>query len=227
MEKTTKNWLIGCGIGCGAIVVILLILIVSGFVFFRNIVYKFEETEDITNALKDLYGEIEDYVPEPDGAIRYDRLEAFLSVRVRMSPAREKLDNSLSIIEQARKDKDEVGVRTPGRGIRVFKTAFGLIPQIGDFFTSRSQSLLEVKMGLGEYYYIYVLAYYSWLGKSPGDGPGIQLVQRDRSWSFNEWDEEESREEREKRVIENLNRLMLAMLKNQLNVLEEQSLTPA
>jgi hypothetical protein len=28
------------------------------------------------------------------------------------------------------------------------------------------------KIGLGEYTYIYVLAYYSWLGHSPGDGPG-------------------------------------------------------
>lgn len=228
MEKSSKNWLLGCGIGCGAIVVILVILIVSGFIFIRNIVYKFEESDDMAKALKDLYGEAEDYRPDPDGSIRGDRVEAFLSVREMIKEIRERLDRSIQILDEARGGvEDRIEVRTPGQGLRVFKTAFGLIPQIGEFFARRSQALLDLRMGLGEYCYIYSLVYYSWLGKSPGDGPDFQLVQKDRTWDLEEWEKGGYREEREQMRAEKINRLFLSVLKSQRDELAEHSLTPA
>ena len=226
MEKSTKKWFIGCGVGCGAVVVILLILLVFGFFFVKNMVYKFEETEELTDSLKDLYGEIEDYTPPSDGRIPYERMEAFLYVRESLAPVRETLDHSISILDSARKPESGEEGRRPPRIFRAFREVFALIPEIGDFYTHRSQSLLEVKMGLGEYLYIYILSYYSMLGKFPGDGPGFQLVQGNEEWSFEEWDREDSFEERNAEMSERINRLILSMLKNLLPQLDSPASDP-
>lgn len=220
MEKSTKKWFIGCGIGCGVIAVILLVLIVLGFFFVKDMVYKFEETGELTNSLKDLYGEIKDYTPSPDGRISYEHMEDFLYVRESMAPVRDKLEYSISILDSMRKQEGREDVRRPGRVFRAFKAAFGLIPGIGDFYAQRSQALLDVEMGLGEYMYIYILSYYSMLKKPPGDGPGFHLVQGDKEWRFDEWDKEDNIEERNVMMTEKINQLILSMLKNQLPQLD-------
>ena len=226
MEKSTKKWFIGCGIGCGVIVVILLVLLVLGFFFVKDIVYKFEETGELTDSLKNLYGEIEDYTPPSDGRISYESMEDFLYVRESMAPVREKLDQSISILDNVRKKEGGEDVRRPGRGLRAVKAAIGLIPAIGDFYTQRSQALLEVKMGLGEYMYIYILSYCSMLEKPPGDGPGFQLVQNDKEWRFDDWDREDNSEERNVKMTEKINLLILSMLKNQRSQLDSPAIEP-
>jgi hypothetical protein len=227
MEKSTKKWFIGCGIGCGAVVIILLVLLALGFFFVKDMVYKFEETGELTNSLKDLYGEIEDYTPPPDGRIPYERMEAFLYVRESLTPARVKLDNAISLLDSMRNQETRrEDNRRPGQVVRAFKAGFGLIPGIGDFYTLRSQSLLEVEMGLGEYIYIYILSYYSMLEKPPGDGPGFQLMQGDDEWNFNKWDTEANFEERNVTMTEKINLLILLMLKNQVPQLDYPSSGP-
>ncbi len=225
MEKSTKNWLIGCGIGCGAIVVIILVLLALGFFFVKDMVHKFEETGELTNSLKDLYGEIEDYTPPPDGRISYERMEAFLYVRENMAPVRDRLDHSISFLDSVRRQEGREDVKRPGQVFRAIKVAFGLIPGIGDFYTQRSQALLEVEMGLGEYMYIYILSYFSMLEKPPGDGPGFHLVQDDKEWEFYDWDKEENIEERNVKMTEKINQLILSMLKNQLPQLDSPAVT--
>jgi len=225
MEKSTKKWFMGCGIGCGVIVVILLVLLVLGFFFVKDMVYKFEETGELTNSLKDLYGEIEDYTPSPDGRISYERMEAFLYVRESMALVRDKLEYSISILDSTRKQEGREDVKRPGQVIRAVKAAFGLIPGIGDFYAQRSQALLDVEMGLGEYMYIYILSYYSMLEKPPGDGPGFHLVQNDKEWRFDEWDKEDNIEERNVMMTERINQLILSMLKNQLPQLDSPATT--
>ena len=227
MEKSTKKWFIGCGIGCGAIVVILLVLLALGFFFVKDMVYKFDKTGELTDSIKDLYGEIEDYTPSSNGRIPYERMEAFLYVRESLTPARDRLDQSISLLENMRNpETGRENTRRPGQIFRALKAGFGLIPGIGDFYTRRSQSLLEVKMGLGEYVYIYILSYYSMLEKSPGDGPSFQLVQGDKEWNFNEWDREDNFEERNAEMSERINQLILHMLKNFLPQLDSPSSDP-
>ncbi len=227
MEKSTKKWFIGCGIGCGAILVILLVVLILGFFFVKDMVYKFEETGELTESLKNLYGEIEDYSPPSDGRILFERMEAFLYVRESTAPVRERLDRSISILDEIRNQGTQRREnRRPGQVFRALKAAFGLIPGIGDFYTQRSQALLEVEMGLGEYMYIYILSYYSMLGKSPGDGPGFQLVQGDREWKFDEWDRDENFEERGTNMTERINRLILSMLNNQVPQLDSPTTKP-
>ena len=55
--------------------------------------------------------------------------------------------------------------------LTVMRTGAGAIPRLAEFERNRADALLEHRMGLGEYWYIYSLAYYSWLKKDPGDGP--------------------------------------------------------
>ncbi|MFC2166547.1 hypothetical protein ACFLQZ_01120 [Acidobacteriota bacterium] len=224
MEKSTKKWFIGCGIGCGAIVIILLVLLALGFFFVKDMVYKFEETGELTDSLIDRYGNIEDYTPPPDGRIPFERMEAFLYVRESLTPIREKLDHAISLLDSMRnRETRREEPRRPGQVFRALKEGFGLIPGIGDFYKLRSQSLLEVKMGLGEYMYIYILSYYSMLEKLPGDGPGFQLIQGDEEWNFNKWDRDDNFEERNGAMTEKINQLILQILKNQIPRLDSPS----
>ncbi|MCJ7581944.1 MAG: hypothetical protein MUP98_15635, partial [Candidatus Aminicenantes bacterium] len=227
MEKSTKKWFIGCGIGCGALVIILLVLLALGFFFVKDMVNKFEETGELTNSLKDLYGEIEDYMPPPDGRIPFERMEAFLYVRESLIPVRDRLDRSISLLDSMRnRETRREEPRRPGRVFRAFKAGFDLIPGIGDYYSLRSQSLLEVEMGLGEYMYIYILSYYSMLEKPPGDGPDFQLLQDDKEWNFNEWNREDNLEERNVEMTEKINQMILLMLKNQVAQLDSPSSGP-
>ena len=100
------------------------------------------------------------------------------------------------------------------------KLGFGLIPQIAEFMKSRNQALLDTEMGMGEYYYVYVIAYYSWLGKLPEDGPEFQITGLDDEESrWGELDQEELLEERRDSMLRRLHRMLLPMLLNQLEKL--------
>ena len=67
--STAKKWLIGCSIGCGAIVVLIGLLIAGGYFFFKNIVDEFKDTEVLMDTLTEQYGRVKDFCPNPDGAI--------------------------------------------------------------------------------------------------------------------------------------------------------------
>jgi hypothetical protein len=63
------------------------------------------------------------------------------------------------------------------RGLSIGRSGLGVGKDLGEFFRVRNQTLLASGMGLGEYTYIYVLAYYSLLGHSPEDGPEDAFVE--------------------------------------------------
>lgn len=218
--NTTKKWLIGCGIGCGAILLIVILLIMGGFFFIKNIAEDFRDSAALMDTLIEEYGEIEDYYPEPDGTIRPERLTAFLAAREAMVPAREELERSIRFLqdEGRRGEESEEGRRS------VFKkvtTGFGLIPRISDFYKVRAQALMDANMGIGEYYYIYVIAYFSWLEKPLLDGPDFQIREDDQGYRFREWEDEEAQEIRQDMTIRWLHRITLPMLKNQYEKLSE------
>ena len=76
-SSTTKKWLIGCGIGCGVIVVLSALLITGGVLYVRNLVEGFKDSEAMLETLTERFGSITEYCPEPDGRIPADRIEAF------------------------------------------------------------------------------------------------------------------------------------------------------
>ncbi|MGD2245401.1 MAG: hypothetical protein PVI11_02520 [Candidatus Aminicenantes bacterium] len=221
-SSSTKKWLIGCGIGCGAVLLIVIILVMGGFFYVRNIVEGFKSSEVLMDTLVEQHGQIQEYSPSPDGEIKAQRLEAFLAVRDAIIPAREELETSLRILQ----DRDEEGLSEEERGgvIKKITTGFGMIGQIADFHKARIQALLDTGMGMGEYYYIYTIVYYSWLEKSVLDGHDFQIRGDDEGYRFNEWQDEESEEIRRDMTLRWLHRILLPMLHNQHQKLIESDL---
>ena len=223
-SSSTKKWLIGCGIGCGVVILIVVILLASGYFFIKNIVDEFEDTEAMTEVLTERFGRIPDFCPDPDGTIRPERIEAFLSARDSFAPIRESIAKSLETLSQ-KKDVHDVEVGKPKSMFTMLRLGFGIIPQTAEFIKTKNEALLEAEMGLGEYYYIYVVAYYSWLKKNPEDGPGFQIVGLGEERDFEYWDQEETKEMHRDRMLRRVNRMLQSMLHNQLGKLNEEEST--
>jgi len=219
-RSTTQKWLIGCGIGCGVIIILAIAVGIGGFFFIKGIVNEFEEMEQVADVLEERYGKMREYSPEPDGVILPDRMEAFLEVREAYKNERNKIEETFFNLS-SQKDKPEIEVKRPGNVLYMIRTGVGLIPQIAGFFKTRNQALLNAEMGLGEYYYMYVVAYYSWLGKLPEEGPPFRLSGDDERDDFWEEDDEDVLEMRRERILRRINRLTLTMLHNQLDKLDE------
>jgi len=226
-SSTASKWLIGCGIGCGVVILLLVFAGVGGYFFVKNIAEGFEETEAIADDLTERYGGIKDFCPDPGGAIGPERIEAFLSVRNSMEPAKEKLERSIIILSDEERESQFKEEPSPGILTKI-KTGFGIIPLIAEFYTRRNQALLDADMGLGEYYFIYVVSYYSWLGKSPGDGLEYNLVDEDEEKRGVYWRRRrnEDIEDRHDDVLKQLHRQILPMLKNQLAKLTRIDVSP-
>ena len=226
-SSTASKWLIGCGIGCGVVILLIVILGVGGYVFVKNIVKGFEETEAITDALTERYGDTKDFCPDPGGAIKPERLEAFLSVRNSIEPIKEELESSMGILSDEEGESQFRGEPSPGVLTKI-KTGFGIIPLIAEFYTRRNQALLDAEMGLGEYYFIYVVSFYSWLGKSPGDGLEYNLVDEDEEERGVYWRRRRSEnlEDRKDDVLKQLHRRILPMMQNQFAKLTGIDISP-
>jgi hypothetical protein len=221
-RSTAQKWLIGCGIGCGVIIILAIAVGIGGFFFVKSIVDEFEEMDQVADVLEERYGKMREYSPEPGGEIPSYRIETFLEVREAFAQSRENIEKTLVDLA-SQQDKPEIEVKRPGNILYIIRTGVGLIPQIAEFFKNRNLALLEEEMGLGEYYYIYVVAYYSWLGKAPEDGPPFRISGDDERDDFWDEDEEDVREMRRERIRRRINRLILSMLRNQLDKLAERA----
>jgi hypothetical protein len=214
-SSNTKKWLIGCGVGCGVIIIIAVILVVTGVFYVRNLVKGFEESVAIMDTLTERYGKITEFTPKTDGTIPPDRIEAFLRVRKELLPALEQISDSIYILSDGEWGGEEIPEEEQSSTITKIKTGLNLIPQISDYYKSRNQALLDEGMGPGEYYYIYVITYYSWMGKPLMDGPDFQIGEDNERPRFRNWDDEESREIRRDQILRRMHRMILPMMKNQ------------
>jgi hypothetical protein len=210
-KKSSNKWLIGLGIGCGGAIVLLIIIGIGGYFFVRNMTQGFRESQALMRTLEEKYGRPEAYVPGLDGVIAAGRMEAFLAVREAAAPVRQSLEESLETLV-----KDQQARETEGRRARnVFssiRAGIGTIPQFSGFVKARSQALLDQGMGLGEYYYLYAIAYYAWLKKSPEDGAGVDL----RGGGFSPGDRagEDARDVSRDMTLRRVHREILPMLEN-------------
>lgn len=212
-SSSTKKWLIGCGIGCGAVVIIGIILIVGGVVVVKNMVSSFEESEDVLKELMEKYGGIEEYCPSPSGVIETDRMQAFLKTRESIQPEIRELEQTFGILSDEYEQKQTEKKESAG-ALKKIRTGIGLIPKIAELLKKRNQTLLEVEMGIGEYYYIYTIAYYCWLDKPVTDGIPINMNQ-ENEWDYRYGEDEESKEIRRDLAVRRLHKMILPMLKNQ------------
>lgn len=175
-SKGIPNWLLGCGVGCGALLLVFVALGVGGALFVRETVSGFEDAVEAGQTLDERFGRIEEFTPPADGSIPAERMLAFLAIREFSMPQRDRIAEAfkaLPLSEAEAKELDEKPwTEKLGSIFRITSSAMGLGARIGDFFAARNKAMLEEGMGFGEYSYIYVLAYNSWLKHPPLDGPG-------------------------------------------------------
>ena len=227
MGTSARRWAKGCGCGCG---VFVLLLGVVAWLAYEQISTLAEEAERFEAAMAQVriaHGRIEDYRPDADGAVRPERMEVFLHVREIMAPARDETTAALALLSSRGSDSSGVpGLlgRLLGWGMGAMKieAGTGLLPDVFAFFSAHGEALLEAGMGPGEYLYIYSIAYFSALGKSPADGPGFGLVGGGGPESRRAGqDDFDIREIRREIVLERVNEKLLPMLRRQLVALDE------
>jgi hypothetical protein len=173
-KKSANKWLLGLGIGCGGLVVLGIIIGIFGYFFVRNMSQGFRDSQGMMKTLEDKYGRAEAYVPDPHGAIGADRIETFLAVREAAAPARTGLEESLGVLAKAQKEREAQG-GSARNAFQAVRTGLQMVPQMADFMKARAEALLAKDMGIGEYDYLYMIIYYSWLKRPPEDGPGVEF----------------------------------------------------
>lgn len=176
MSKQSRTWLIGCAAaGCGLAVLAAIVVIGGGALFVRDTMSGFEGALESRKAIDERFGAVAEFVPWPDGAVPAARMEAFLAVREALTPERERLAELFEALPMDPEQAQELDRQPfPEKMRSVFKitrTAFGLGGEMGDFFELRNRALLDQGIGMGEYTYIYALAFHSWLGQPLDEGP--------------------------------------------------------
>jgi hypothetical protein len=177
--------------------------------------------------VEERFGDVQDFTPEADGRIPPGRIRSFLSVRDSMSAVRDGMEDLLADLTDDVKHIEERENRF-WRILGLARKGFGAVPQIAEFYRVRNHALLANDMGLGEYYYLYVIVYYSWLDKSPGDGPRFRLMGDEGRggyrWSDEEeTDEEDVYEERRYRMVRRARKIVLPMMRRQLDAADSGS----
>jgi len=169
MESTAKKWLKGCGCGCGIVALAFVLVAIGGSYL---MVGPFRSAIEIREALDERHGEQSEFSPAIDGAIPSQRLEAFMAVREALMEACSdfgRLDRETTQMDSL--DEDASGKEIATSLFGAAGAIFNMVPQIGKFFDARNRALRDADMGLGEYTYIYTLAYMQRLRPdSSGDG---------------------------------------------------------
>ncbi len=175
MAKKTPGWLLGCLIGCGALLLGAVLLLAAGAFWVRGITHGFDEAVAARDALEGQYGKPGDFTPPPDGSIPAPRMEAFLEVCEALAPQRREIAAVFAKMPLSREAAEELDKKPWFEKLTtvldISGSAMGLAGSLGEFFRLRDESLLAAGMGMGEYTYIYTLSYYSFLGHTPSEGP--------------------------------------------------------
>ena len=215
MAEKSSGWLWGCGLGCAAAALITVALAFMGFRFVHRTNAPFDAAIETRETLDEQFGASDAYVPPPDGVVAPERMEAFLAVRRATAPARERLAGSWAAIPLSPAAAREIESQDFGEKmrsvLRITRSGIGIGARMGALYAARNRALLDAKMGLGEYTYVYVLAYYSWLGHSPADGPQNAGPEGEAEFGPRMGNV----------FIERIRRDLLAMLRHQLAALEE------
>ena len=176
MEGSTKGCLKQTAIGCG---VLVFLAIAIPLILAVMMMSPLKRAIDLRETLEQHHGPQGAYVPPADGIPAAERIEIFLGVRRALAgPCADLTDAELQVQEIERLDQqDEIDrMKVMRQAFSMTKSMMGVGPVISRLYEIRNQSLLDSGMGLGEYTYIYVLAYHKQLLEPPDDdqlfGPG-------------------------------------------------------
>ena len=163
MSETSGRWLKGCALGCAGVLVVGVLFLVGMTFSLRSI---FDDAHQDREVLVAQHGENDAFVPAVDGTVPSDRIEAFLAVRQALAPVCAKVegvDREMGDFEELADDGEpELRVALPAV-FRLTKTMMGLPWIFGEIERVRNRALVDADMGLGEYTYVYVMAFHDQL----------------------------------------------------------------
>ncbi len=156
-----KNW--GCfkqtAAGCGGLIVLAIAIPV---VLAVMILVPMNRAVETRAELESAYGTQETFIPPASGAPAPDRIEAFLDVRRALVPTCDDFwtaERSVAKLESFDGQEDVSKMAVMKQAMSTTKNMMGMGSLIAGFFETRNQALLDAGIGLGEYTYVYVLAY--------------------------------------------------------------------
>ena len=169
MAGTGKKWLIGCGAGCAASVLLSILLSVGGALFMTRPMNKAVDAQKVLTAE---FGTREDFTPPP--RLRPGRIKVFLAVRREVMVSCDKFQDFMADFQAMDELDNGEGEPEVGQvlgGLKgVMGSVFGLVGALGETTRIRNQALKDNGMGMGEYTWIYILGFNSYLGKAPNTG---------------------------------------------------------
>jgi len=160
VSESSGQWLKGCALGCGGLVVLFMLIIIGMSMSMRT---AFDDAHDDREILEQQFGDHDVFTPVVDGSVADDRVSAFLAVREALTEIHAKIedvDREMGDFEKITDDVEpELRVALPAV-FRLTKSMMGLPWVFGEIERTRNRGLVEAGMGLGEYTYIYIVAYH-------------------------------------------------------------------
>ncbi len=162
----------------GCLITLVAVLVTSGIGGFF-LLEPVREAKQLEQVLLDRHAAVPDHVPAADGAVPPERMEAFLNARARILRDSGEIRGALERIRHVQEVESEEEVTTR-EGLDFLRDTFGFMPKFLRYQNTRNSALLAEEMGLGEYFYIYALAYGSRIcPPSPGGDEGDETTECD------------------------------------------------
>jgi len=140
----------------------MVIAIAIPFVLGIMMMGPFKRAVDDRRVIEEQFGPQEAYVPPASGVPSADRIEVFLAIRrafaepcADLTQAEKQMQKMETFDEQDEVDRMEVMKEV----FSLTKSMMGVGPVLGHFYEIRNQNLLDAGMGLGEFTYIFAVAY--------------------------------------------------------------------
>jgi len=172
-KKGMPGWIKGCLTGCGVLVVLAILLLTFVCNRLGRMIEGVRDAESSFEQLVEELGDFKDYAPVGDISLKPDRVELFLWIREEMAGDRAALSrvfHDFPIQELKEMENEEPA---PVMVWTVVKQFAGLLNPVGEYIANRNEALIRERMSLGEYSWIYSLAFYSWLGHEMDAAPGL------------------------------------------------------
>ncbi len=174
MENKSSKILLGCGVVFGIFVVLLVLIGFGIYTFVKNASEKQDEIVQLNNFIEEKYGKVEDFLPPQKNIVDSVKFVLFLSIRDSLTEYDDEITSDLEVISEKIKSKEED--LSFFETIGVMKRGLDLIPSFFLYVKKRNELLINYDLSLGDYFYYYVLSYYSFLKKEVSDGPPFNLV---------------------------------------------------
>lgn len=168
MEEPSRGCLKNTAIGCGALIVLAIAIPVLMAVMLMR---PMTRAVDTRHELEARFGPQDAYIPPSSGAPPADRMETFLEVRRNLTALCADLTGAELQVEKLESfdGQEEVDrVEVLKQAFSTTRSMMGVGPLIGRLYETRNAALLDAGMGLGEYTYIFVVAYRDRLLEPPG-----------------------------------------------------------